>query len=117
MSRTIGIALGLLLLGISGASAASLSASALQGPASTVVHKAHSLGKAEHTLRDLGYYDIQVERSSLPYSFNACKRGVRYHVHMNYYGDLEQVDELGRCRDYDDDYGYRSRSRYPRYGY
>lgn len=77
MSRTLATALGLFVIGISGASAASLSAFALQGPASTVVHKVHSLRKAEHTLRDLGYYDIQVERSGLPYSFNACKRGVR----------------------------------------
>jgi hypothetical protein len=52
----------------------------------------------------------------LPYSFHACKRGVRYHIHVNYYGDLAQVDELGRCRDYgDEDYSYRGRSRYPRY--
>jgi hypothetical protein len=82
----------------------------------TLLHKVHSLHEAKHSLRDLGYYDIQVERASLPYSFHACKRGVRYHIHVNYYGDLAQVDELGRCRDYgDEDYSYRGRSRYPRY--
>ena len=81
-----------------------------------LLHKVHSLHEAKHSLRDLGYYDIQVERASLPYSFHACKRGVRYHIHVNYYGDLAQVDELGRCRDYgDEDYSYRGRSRYPRY--
>jgi hypothetical protein len=44
----------------------------------------------------------------LPYSFNACKRGVRYHIHVNWYGDLVQVDELGSCGG--DDRYYRGRS-------
>ena len=60
---------------------------------------AHSLYEAKDTLYGLGYYDLRVERASLPYSFNACKRGVRYHIHMNWYGDLVQVDELGACGD------------------
>ena len=70
---------------------------------------AHSLYEARENLSDLGYYDIQVERASLPYSFQACKRGVRYHIHVNWYGDLVQVDEVGSCGDDDDRY-YRRRS-------
>jgi hypothetical protein len=58
---------------------------------------AHSLYEAEDTLYGLGYYDVRVERASLPYSFNACKRGIRYHIHVNWYGDLVQVDEIGTC--------------------
>jgi len=113
MRGVLCIAVGLSLLGASGASAISLHATALDEQPGTLLHKVHSLYKAEHTLRDLGYYDIQVERASLPYSFHACKRGVRYHIHVNYYGDLAQVDELGRCRDYGDEAsGYRPRSRY-----
>jgi hypothetical protein len=69
---------------------------------------AHSLYEAEDTLYGLGYYDVRVERASLPYSFNACKRGVRYHIHVNWYGDLVQVDELGSCGG--DDRYYRGRS-------
>ena len=69
---------------------------------------AHSLYEAKDTLYGLGYYDIQVERASLPYSFNACKRGVRYHIHINWYGDLVKVDELGSCGG--DDRYYRGRS-------
>jgi hypothetical protein len=74
---------------------------------------AHSLYEAKDTLYGLGYYDVRVERASLPYSFNACKRGVRYHIHVNWYGDLVQVDEIGSCggderyyrgRAYDDEY-------------
>ena len=53
-----------------------------------MVQRVHSLDEAEDTLHRRGYYDVRVERASLPYSFNACKRGVRYHIHVNYYGLL-----------------------------
>lgn len=80
---------------------------------STSVAQAHSLYEAEETLYGLGYYDVRIERASLPYSFNACKRGLRYHIHVDWYGDLVQVDELGPCGGYayqpryDDDEGPR----------
>jgi len=35
---------------------------------------AHSVYEAEQTLYQRGYSDIRVERASLPYSFNACRR-------------------------------------------
>ncbi len=87
----------------------------------TMVQQVHSPYEAKHTLSDLGYYDIRLERSSLPYSFNACKRGVRFHVHVDYYGDLVQVDEIGPCREYSEGgsryYGPRAYfdNRYRRY--
>ncbi|KAB2941268.1 MAG: hypothetical protein K8F92_05850 [Hyphomicrobium sp.] len=117
MRTALCAALGLSLLGTSAANAVDVRTAIFEQPPRTLLHKVHSLHQAKHTLRDLGYYDIEVERASLPYSFRACKRGVRYHIHVNYHGDLVQVDELGRCHDYDDDYDYRSRSRYPRYDY
>ena len=118
MRSALCAALGLLVLGVSGANALTTRPAHLEGQPGTLLHKVHSLHEAKHSLRDLGYYDIEVERASLPYSFRACKRGVRYHIHVNYYGDLVQVDELGRCGGYDDDDDdYRPRSRYPRYGY
>ena len=58
---------------------------------------AHSVYEAEQTLYQHGYSDIRLERASLPYSFNACKRGVRYHIHVDYYGDLVEVDAMGAC--------------------
>ena len=58
---------------------------------------AHSVSEARQTLYEQGYRDVRVERASVPYSFNACKRGVRYHVHVDYYGDLVQVDRMGPC--------------------
>jgi hypothetical protein len=86
--------------------------------ARTIVQRVHSLGQAEQTLHRLGYYDVIVERSSLPYSFHACKRGLRYHIHIDYYGTLVQVDRIGSCREYADrrDY-YGRRSYYDRYRY
>lgn len=79
--------------------------------ASTTQVSAHSLGEARHKLYRLGYYAIEVERASLPYSFTACKRGQRYHIHVNWYGDLEQVDPIGDCRSYEYGHGYRSYGR------
>ena len=110
---------GFCLLGASGANAFNVRPAQFDNEPNTLLHKVHSLGQAKHTLRDLGYYNIEVERASLPYSFRACKRGLRYHIHVNYYGDLAQVDELGRCREFgeDDDYSYRGRSRYRGYDY
>lgn len=81
---------------------------------------AHSVSEAIQTLYEHGYRDVRVERANLPYSFNACKRGVRYHVHVDYYGDLVQVDAIGPCNGYGNGYGseYEDRGRYDgRYRY
>ena len=128
MRRTLCTAssLAILLVGASGASAAGVADMASGVPdhrPSTLIQNVHSLYEAKNTLHGLGYYDVRVERASLPYSFNACKRGARYHIHVNYYGDLVQVDKVGYCSGYEyndngDDYGYRHRRhRYPRYDY
>jgi hypothetical protein len=93
------------------------------GTVGTIVQKVHSVYEARQTLYGLGYYDVRVERASVPYSFIACKRGARYHIHVNWYGDLEQVDQIGACHAYDgddyyDDYrGGRYRYRYRGYEY
>jgi hypothetical protein len=74
----------------------------------SIVERAHSVYEAKHKLRYLGYYAIQIERASEPYSFIACKRGQRFHIHVDYYGDLVQVDDAGSC----ENYGYNDGSRY-----
>ena len=119
MRRTLCIAssLAMLLLVASGASAGGAANLATGWPGhrpGTLVQNVHSLYEAKHRLYGLGYYDVRVERASLPYSFNACKRGARYHIHVDYYGDLVQVDEVGSCRGYDD-YGDDDRYRHRRY--
>ena len=103
--RTFIIASGLALLLATTSSAfaagAAGSAKAFTGTqVNSIVERVHSFYEAKHKLRDLGYYAIQTERSTPPYSFVACKRGQRYHVHIDYYGDLVQVDEAGACHDY-----------------
>ncbi len=102
-----------LLAGITGSGAMTLPREQTVDP--SLVQKVHSLYEAKEKLDRLGYYNIQTERASLPYSFIACKRGVRYHVHMNYYGDFEQVDPVGACRSYGDDYGRRDFEERPYY--
>lgn len=94
--------------GVSGAA----TGSSLQNSKS-IVTQAHSFQSARYKLGRLGYYSIQTERSTPPYSFVACKRGQRYHIHVDYFGDLTQVDGAGNCRDYDSEY----RDDRPRYGY
>ena len=71
----------------------------------------HSIYEAEETLHRRGYYDIRLERATIPYSFNACKRGIRFHVHVGYYGELVERDAMGPCER--DDYGYYGQRRYP----
>ena len=81
---------------------------------------AHSVYEAEQTLYQQGFRDVRVERASLPYSFNGCRGGVRYHLHVDYYGDLVQVDAIGPCYGYGNANGseYEDRARYDgRYRY
>ena len=100
----------------SGAGAAGFGLPNPAADAPTVLLRVHSVYEAEDSLHRRGYYDVRLERASLPYSFNACKRGVRYHIHVNYYGGLVQVDPMGPCAG--NDYGYYGRrSYYDRYRY
>ena len=119
--------LAILLAATTASHAANLAAPAksiASTDAGPLITKVHSLGEAEETLSSRGFYDIRVERATLPYSFNACKHGARYHIHVNYYGQIEQVDETGQCGGYsnNDDGDYRPRHHYRnpnsnRYGY
>jgi hypothetical protein len=109
---------GIILLAAGRAEAAGVRVRTLSGDKSAMLQRVHSVDEAEDTLYRRGYYDVRLERASLPYSFNACKRGVRYHIHVNYYGDLVQVDEVGLCgRDYDRPAYYGRRPYYERYRY
>ena len=104
-----------LVLCAPGASAAGLKVPNPASKSGLIVQKVHTVYEAEETLQRRGYYDVRLERASLPYSFNACKRGVRYHIHVNYYGDFVQVDPLGPCGD--NGYGYYGRRPYYDGGY
>jgi hypothetical protein len=114
--------LAIMFLGASGADAAGVGAVNFSRDSSAILHRVHSVYEAEETLYRRGYYNVRLERASLPYSFNACKRGTRYHIHVDYYGELVQVDEVGSCgRGYGGSayYGrrpYYERNRYDRRG-
>ena len=110
-----------LLSAITGSGAMTLPRDQAGTSSGSLVQKVHSLYEARDKLGRLGYYNIHTERASVPYSFIACKRGVRYHIHVNYYGDFQQVDPVGACRShgYGDGYGrsdYQERPYYaPRF--
>lgn len=120
---TIASVLALLLASASSVQAAGIGGGAkgiADAQTNSIVERVHSFYEAKHKLRDLGYYAIQTERSYPPYSFVACKRGQRYHIHIDYYGDLTQVDEAGSCHDYRQRYDepqtrYEGRYRYNRF--
>ena len=100
----------IMLLAVGPADAAGVGLTKIPNEAGVMLQRVHSVYEAEQTLYRRGFYDVRLERASLPYSFNACKRGTRYHIHVNYYGELVEVDEVGSCRRYDDDqtyYGHR----------
>jgi hypothetical protein len=104
---------GLAVFTVLTASGAEASIAGLASPSPVerkLVQKVHSVYQAEATLHRRGYYDVRLERPTLPYSFSACKRGVRYHIHVDYYGDLTQVDAQGPCNGYVD--GYNGRRAY-----
>ena len=109
--------LALLLAGASSSQAAGIAVGAgsiSNAGSGTIVQRVHSLYEARHRLADSGYYDIQIERASLPYSFLACRRGTRYHLHVDYYGDIIQADQIGRCGGYG--YGRRDYGDRPYFG-
>ncbi len=80
-----GLTVVLSLPGVASAGAAGLGRPTGPIHPGTAIEKTHSVGAARAKLYRHGYHDVQIERATLPYSFTACKRGTRYHVHVNYY--------------------------------
>ena len=102
----------IMLLAVGSADAAGVGLTKVPNETAVMLQRVHSVYEAEQTLYRRGFYDVRLERASLPYSFNACKRGTRYHIHVNYYGELVEVDEVGSCRRYDGDQTYYGRRPY-----
>ena len=68
---------------------------------------AHSADEVLEILENHGYSRIEFVDATPPnYMANACKNGVRYHFHVNYYGNVTERREIGSC-------GYRA-ERYDR---
>ena len=69
---------------------------------------AHTPGEVHHQLRHRGYYNINFIVAHPPqYQVNACRDGGRFHLHINFYGDVTERSYIGRCHRYDADYGRR----------
>lgn len=84
--------------------------------------RAHDASQVRHELRDRGYYEIQFLVAEPPhFQVNACHAGERYHLHLDYYGNVRERRSIGPCRrhwwswsrrserDYRDDRDYGSR--------
>ncbi len=79
------------------------------------VHRTRSVDQAYAKLQSHGFHDIVVERTDVPYSFAACKRGKRYHIHIDERGELEELNSVGACGQYADDYNGAPRNYSSRY--
>ena len=80
---------------------------------------AHDADEVRYELHQRGYYNIRFLVPEPPFQVNACRDGVRFHLHVDYYGRVTERVGLGPCHTwsrapYDD--GNASRRRYRGYG-
>lgn len=77
------------------------------------VAAAHSPHEVSHLLQDRGYTAVEIVDQTPPnYMANACRDGISYHFHVDYYGEVTQRRQIGYC----DEVGY-GRGRHSLYGY
>ena len=80
---------------------------------------AHSPQAVRYKLQDHGYSRIRFTDRVLPiYQLNACRRGRRFHMHVNYYGEVVRRERIGYCPDarrYRRDHVDRRYRTFPRY--
>ena len=59
---------------------------------------AHTPQKVRYMLQDRGFYRIHFTDRYLPtYRLNACRRGKRFHLHVNFYGEVTLLERTGWC--------------------
>lgn len=76
---------------------AGLSALALLSAALPVA--AHEADQVRQELRHRGYYDIQFVVAEPPqFQVNACLEGQRFHLHVDFYGQVTERSSGGPCR-------------------
>jgi hypothetical protein len=84
---------------------------------------AHDADQVRYELHQRGYYNVRFLVPEPPFQVNACRDGVRFHLHVDYYGRVTERVGVGPCDPvargpYDDDYASRRRYRnYGDYGY
>ena len=77
---------------------------------------AHDTDQLRHELHERGYTNIRLLVPEPPFQVNACRDGVRFHLHVDYYGRITERVGLGPCHTwsrgpYDGDYASRRRYR------
>ena len=60
---------------------------------------AHGAGQVREELRGAGYYQIQFIEDEAPFQVNACRGGERYHLHIDWYGQITERSPTGECRE------------------
>ena len=73
---------------------------------------AHSPQDVRHLLQDRGYSNIEFLDTSPPlYMANACRDGVRYHFHVDYYGEVTERRPIGECENHEHHHRWQWRHR------
>ena len=59
---------------------------------------AHEAPQVRYELREQGYSQIQFLVAEAPFQVNACRGGLRYHLHIDWYGHVTERTPIGECR-------------------
>jgi len=66
--------------------------------ASATAADAHTAQEVRYLLRDRGFYNIDfLDTNPRHYQVNACRQGERFHVHVNFYGEVTEQAPIGPC--------------------
>lgn len=58
---------------------------------------AHDASQVRRELRERGYYQIQFIEDEAPFQVNAYRDGERFHLHIDWYGQVTERTPLGPC--------------------
>lgn len=58
---------------------------------------AHDSSQVRYELRQQGYTQLQFIVDEAPFQVNACRDGERYHLHVNWYGNITERARVGEC--------------------
>jgi hypothetical protein len=58
---------------------------------------AHGVERVRRELTQLGYEQLEFQRTKPPFKLDACRDGQRYHLHVDFYGKLTEQTLLGPC--------------------
>jgi hypothetical protein len=64
-----------------------------------IVYRPHLTRRVRGELRERGYYNIRFTDRKLPiYKVIACKRGSKFKMHTNRWGDIRYRKRIGSCK-------------------